>query len=89
MRPKSCVVVADGPAGLSRCIADAERVTPRLSVTRMQIHLLLRPGQQSADAKLAVLGEDHFVHREGVVVREPWPGWVVSDGPPLRAGGGD
>ena len=43
-----------------------------------------RPGEKAADVKVMVLNEDRFVHLEGIVVREPRPGWVTLEVPPLE-----
>ena len=32
-----------------------------------------------------ILSEDRYVHLDGIVVREPRPGWVTLELPPLEA----
>ena len=51
----------------------------------MQIHLTPRPGEPAADVKLMVLGGDHPICLDGIVVREPRPGWVTLEVPPLES----
>ncbi len=51
----------------------------------MQIELRPRPGEQAADVKLKIFSGDRYVHREGIVVRQPRAGWVALEVPPLEA----
>jgi len=52
----------------------------------MQIDLRLRPGESAtADAEAIIFSEDRYVHLDGIVVREPRPGWVTLEIPPLEA----
>ena len=50
----------------------------------LRIELAPRAGEQAADVKLVILGSDHPVALDGIVVREPRPGWIVLDVPPLE-----
>ena len=52
---------------------------------RMRIDLRRRPGEPSADVTLTILSEDHDVALGGIVVREPRPGWITLEVPPLEA----
>ena len=53
---------------------------------RMQIDVRLRPGDPTAaDAEAIIFSEDRYVHLDGIVVREPRPGWVTLQVPPLEA----
>jgi integrase/recombinase XerD len=55
-------------------------------VGRMQIQVRLRPGESAtADAEAVIFSEDRYVHLDGIVVREPRPGWVTLEVPPLEA----
>ena len=46
----------------------------------------LRPGElATADAEAIIFSEDRYVHLDGIVVREPRPGWVTLEIPPLEA----
>ena len=55
-------------------------------VGRMQIDVRLRPGEPTtADAEAIIFSEDRYVHLDGIVVREPRPGWVTLEVPPLEA----
>ena len=54
-------------------------------VGRMQLQVRLRPGQAAvADAEAVIFSEDRYVRLDGIVVREPWPGWVNLEIPPLE-----
>jgi hypothetical protein len=45
----------------------------------------LRPGElATADVEAIIFSEDRFVHLDGIVVREPRPGWVMLEVPPLE-----
>jgi hypothetical protein len=50
----------------------------------MRIELIPRPGESAADVNLLILGGDHPVRLEGIVVRELRPGWISLDVPPLE-----
>ena len=55
-------------------------------VGRMQIDVRFRPGDPTtADAAAIIFSEDRYVHLDGIVVREPRPGWVTLQVPPLEA----
>jgi hypothetical protein len=54
-------------------------------VGRLRIELCPRPGEQAADVKVTILSNDHHVRLEEIVVRQPRPGWVTLDVPPLEA----
>jgi hypothetical protein len=55
-------------------------------VGRMQIDVRLRPGDPTtADAEAIIFSEVRYVHLDGIVVREPQPGWVTLQVPPLEA----
>lgn len=57
----------------------------RKPVGRMQIDVRLRPGEPAtADAEALIFSEDRYVHLDGIVVREPRPGWVTLQVPPLE-----
>ena len=50
----------------------------------MRIDVRLRFGEEKvADAE--AISEDRYVHLDGIVVREPRPGWVTLQVPPLEA----
>ena len=52
----------------------------------MQIDVRLRPGDPTtADAEAIIFSEDRYVHLDGIVVREPRPGRVTPEAPPLEA----
>jgi hypothetical protein len=51
----------------------------------MQIQVRHRPGEQAADVKVTILSNDHHVRLDGIVVRQPRPGWVTLVVPPLEA----
>ena len=54
-------------------------------VGRMQIDVRLRPGEAAvADAEAIIFSEDRYVHLDGIVVREPRPGWITLELPPLE-----
>ncbi len=53
-------------------------------VGRMQIGVRLRPNSAEADAEAIIFSEDRYVHLDGIVVREPRPGWVTLEIPPLE-----
>ncbi len=54
-------------------------------VGRMQIHLREIAGNpQAAGVKLSIQNDDRYVFLEGIVVREPRPGWVTLEVPPLE-----
>ncbi|NUQ64655.1 MAG: hypothetical protein HUU20_19495 [Pirellulales bacterium] len=60
----------------------------RRPVSRMQI--ALRPSKAevgAANVTLTIHNEGRFVLLKGIVVREPRPGWVTLEGPPLEACG--
>ena len=54
-------------------------------VGRMQIEVRLRSEPHSADVELSVFSDDRLIHFEGIVVREPRPGWITLEIPPLEA----
>ncbi len=55
-------------------------------VGRMQIDVRLRADNSTtADAEVIIFSEDRYVHLDGIVVREPRPGWVTLEIPPLEA----
>lgn len=59
--------------------------TPQTSeppVGRMRIELKARSGEPAADVKLLILGGEHPVCLDGIVVREVRPGWIKLDIPP-------
>jgi hypothetical protein len=63
-----------------------ERIPKRLGFDpRTDIHVLTpRAGEPGADLKLVILGGDHVVDLDGIVVRELRPGWITLDVPPLE-----
>ncbi len=55
---------------------------------RMQIAVRMRPGDPTTvDAEVIIFSEDRYVHLDGIVVREPRPGWVTLQVPPLADAG--
>ncbi len=55
-------------------------------VGRMQIRVRRRPGEATvADVELTINNDDRFIHLAGIIVREPRPGWVTLEVPPLEA----
>ncbi len=53
---------------------------------RMQFAVRMRPGEPTtADAEVIIFSADRYVHLDGIVVREPRPGWVALQVPPLEA----
>ena len=59
------------------------------SVGRMRVQLNPRPGVNgealAADAVLTILTDTRPIRLSGIVVREPRPGWVTLEVPPLEA----
>jgi|GEM_PF-1633594 len=52
----------------------------------MQIDVRMRKEEAGvADVKLTILSEDRYVHWDGIVVREPRPGWTTPEVPPLES----
>jgi hypothetical protein len=52
----------------------------------MQIQIRRRPNDPlSAEVELSIFNDDRFIYLEGIVVREPRPGWVTLEIPPLEA----
>ena len=58
--------------------------TANLPVGRLRIELTPRAGEPAADVKLVILGGEHSVDLDGIVVREIRPGWITLDVPPLE-----
>jgi integrase/recombinase XerD len=55
-------------------------------VGRMQIDVRLRRDDPTtADAEAIIFSDDRYIHLDGIVVREPRPGWVTLQVPPLEA----
>lgn len=51
----------------------------------MQIDVRLRPGEEKvADAEAIIFSDDRYVHLDGIIVREPRPGWVTLEISPLE-----
>ena len=60
--------------------------TAQRPVGRMRIQVRLRPGETAvAEAEASILSDDRYVHLDGIIVREPRPGWVTLEVPPLEA----
>jgi integrase/recombinase XerD len=58
----------------------------RPPVGRLQMHLRRRAGEPAvADVELEIINDDRFIPLGGIVVREPRPGWVTLEVPPLEA----
>ena len=59
----------------------------RRPVGRMRLDVRPAPpgSSKAADALFTVLSDDRFIHFEGIVVREPRPGWIALEVPPLEA----
>ena len=54
-------------------------------VGRMQIQLRRRQGEATvADVELSIFNDDRYIYLEGIVVREPRPGFVTMEIPPLE-----
>ena len=54
-------------------------------VGRMQILVRRRQGEATvADVELSIFNDDRFIYLEGIVVREPRPGWITMEIPPLE-----
>ena len=54
-------------------------------VGRMQIQLRRRQGEATvADVELSIFTDDRYVYLDGIVVREPRPGFVTMEIPPLE-----
>ena len=54
-------------------------------VGRMQILVRRRPGEATvADVELSIFNDDRFIYLEGIVVREPRPGFITMEIPPLE-----
>ena len=49
-------------------------------VGRLRIELTPRAGEPAADVNLVILGGEHPVDLDGIVVREIRPGWTPFDG---------
>jgi integrase/recombinase XerD len=57
----------------------------RPPVGRLQMHLRRRAGEPNvADVELEIINDDRFISLDGIVVREPRPGWVTMEIPPLE-----
>ncbi len=53
-------------------------------VGKMRINLEPRENRQAADVRLTILSEDSCsIDLDGIVVREPRPGWITLEIPPL------
>ena len=54
-------------------------------VGRMQIVVRRRQGEATvADVELSIFNDDRFIYLEGIVVREPRPGFITMEIPPLE-----
>ena len=54
-------------------------------VGRMQIRVRRRQGEATvADVELSIFNDDRYIDLEGIVVREPRPGWTTMEIPPLE-----
>ena len=54
-------------------------------VGRMQIRVRRRQGEATvADVELSIFTDDRYIDLEGIVVREPRPGWTTMEIPPLE-----
>ncbi|MCL4855050.1 MAG: tyrosine-type recombinase/integrase, partial [Bryobacteraceae bacterium] len=53
-------------------------------VGRMQIDVRAMPEKEGATVKLSIVEDDRFIPLEGIIVREPRPGWVTLEIPPLE-----
>ncbi len=66
--------------GLPRAPAPAAQ-----PVGRMQLQVRRRQGEATvADVELSIFNDDRFIYLDGIVVREPRPGWVTMEIPPLE-----
>ena len=53
----------------------------------MQILLRRRQGEATvADVELSIFNDDRYIYLDGIVVREPRPGWATMEIPPLENG---
>ena len=58
--------------------------TPR-PVGSMQIRVRRRQGEATvADVELSIFTDDRYIYLDGIVVREPRPGWTTLEIPPLE-----
>ena len=55
------------------------------SVGRMRIQLVPYENRPVAEVQLTIVRDDRYIRLEGIVVREPRPGWVTLEVPPLEA----
>ena len=54
-------------------------------VGRMQLLVRRRQGEATvADVELSIFNDDRYIDLEGIVVREPRPGFVTMEIPPLE-----
>jgi len=54
-------------------------------VGRMQIRVRRRQGEATvADVELSIFTDDRYIDLNGIVVREPRPGWTTIEIPPLE-----
>jgi len=54
-------------------------------VGSMQIRVRRRQGEVTvADVELSIFSDDRYIDLEGIVVREPRPGWITMEIPPLE-----
>jgi integrase/recombinase XerD len=52
----------------------------------MQLAIRRRPGEpEVADVKVTIINDDRFIPLAGIVVRQPRPGWVTLEVPPLES----
>ncbi len=51
----------------------------------MQIRVRRRQGEATvADVELSIFNDDRYIYLDGIVVREPRPGWTTLEIPPLE-----